>query len=213
MKRYIILFGAPGAGKGTHAKKLSAKLGTVHLSTGDMLREAGYDLSTAKLISDDVMNPLVAKALESTDKDIVLDGYPRTEPQAAFLCDYFHERGIEPILISLAIPNDDMLVHRILNGKLDGTRGERPDDTEPIIRERIKVFRKETKPAMLLMCKTFGMWVVDASQSEEHNFQTILKCLKATTPFLLDFCYACHGSDMQKALMAHSCDAFKVEKL
>ena len=124
-KRCIILFGAPGAGKGTQAKKLLLK--AVHLSTGDMLRKAGFDLSTAKLIPDEVMNPLVTTYIEATEHDVLLDGYPRTVPQAEYLRDYLKEHGIETIVISLVVANDNVLVHRLLN------RNEgRPDDKERI---------------------------------------------------------------------------------
>ena len=167
-RRIIILFGAPGAGKGTQAKKLDA----FHLSTGDMLRRAGYDLSGPKLVSDEVMNPLVVSNLEAIPGDVVLDGYPRTEPQATFISDYFLAHDIKPVAIDLCVLNVDMLVARIISGK----RG-RPDDVEPVIRERLRIYKDETLPGVKVIQRHFGLWVVDGEAHEDQVHAEIVKCL------------------------------------
>ena len=95
----ILLLGAPGAGKGTHAPKLVKLLDVPHLSTGDMLRaavSAGTELGKqakglmdeGKLVSDDLVNGIVMEALngENCSKGFILDGYPRTVAQAQFVC-------------------------------------------------------------------------------------------------------------------------------
>ena len=97
--RCIILIGPPGAGKGTHAPKLVETYGVPHLSTGDMLRAAvaaGTELGKkakglmdeGKLVSDDLVNGIVAEALgdDKCKNGFILDGYPRTVPQAQFVC-------------------------------------------------------------------------------------------------------------------------------
>lgn len=104
-KNCIILFGAPGSGKGTQAKLLNR----VHISTGLMLRRKGYDLSTAKLIPDEVANQIVVEGIESVSCDIVLDGYPRTVAQAQFIRDYLLKQHIDTTVIHLAV-HDEMKV-------------------------------------------------------------------------------------------------------
>jgi adenylate kinase len=104
----VILLGAPGAGKGTHAKRLSSLLGIPHISTGDIFREeieknselgceARRYVESGELVPDEVVNLIVKKRLSQKDceKGFILDGYPRTLPQA---------RALEGIVKELSLP-------------------------------------------------------------------------------------------------------------
>ena len=167
-RKCVIMCGAPGAGKGTQAKKLDM----VHLSTGDMLRRDGFDLSGPLLISDEIMNPLVVRNIEATDRDIVLDGYPRTVPQAEFISDYLIANHFDVIIINLYTCDLEILLQRILQ------RNEgRPDDVEEVIRQRMLIYKRETAPAYEYLIEQFGQWVVDALLDADYIHQMILNGL------------------------------------
>ena len=200
-KRCIILFGAPGSGKGTQAEKL---LNRVHISTGWLLRRRGYDLSTAKLIPDEVVNKLVVEAIEGVTYDVVLDGYPRTVPQAEFLRDYLVSHDIKTVVIHLAVRDEKILVDRILRRNQG-----RPDDVEDVVVERMRVYERETLPVLNVLWPSCELWVVDASLHEEYVYRQIKQCLAGEPN--LDFCYGCHGDEWQKQNCSHTCGHHRVE--
>eukprot|EP01084_Bolivina_argentea_P249629 417981_1 len=177
--------GPPGAGKGTQAPRLVNMLGIPHLSTGDMLRAAvaaGTELGkkakglmdAGQLVSDDLVNAIVAEALSSgkCKNGFILDGYPRTVPQAQFLDGALGKGGRKiNYLIQLVVPNEELKV-RIL-GRLihkasgrsyhikfkppkvemkDDITGEplikRGDDNEESLTKRLDAFDKQTKPVV-----------------------------------------------------------------
>lgn len=175
----IILLGAPGAGKGTQAQFLMGKFGIPQISTGDMLRSAikeGSDLGLAakrvmdegKLVSDDIIIGLVKERITREDcKDgFLLDGFPRTIPQA----DAMKDAGIViDHVIEFDVP-DDVIVERMSGRRVhpssgrvyhvshnppktegkDDVTGEdliiRDDDKEETVRHRLSVYHKQTKP-------------------------------------------------------------------
>ncbi len=152
----LILFGPPGAGKGTQAKLLENELGIPQVSTGDMFRGAiknetplGLEvkaiMASGKLVGDDVVMKLVAEALQKPeyDKGYILDGFPRTIAQAESFDAWLASRG-EAIdaFISMEVP-DEELVSRLVN------RGQgREDDSPDKVRIRLGVYKKETAPVM-----------------------------------------------------------------
>lgn len=169
-RKCVIMCGAPGAGKGTQAKKLDM----IHLSTGDMLRRDGFDLSGPQLISDAIMNPLVVRNIEAMDRDVVLDGYPRTVPQAEFISDYLIANHFDVIVINLFAKDLEALVQRILR------RNEgRPDDKEEVVRQRMLVYNRETKPTYEYLVEQFGQWIVDALLDADSIHQMISNGLNA----------------------------------
>ena len=112
----LILFGAPGSGKGTQAKLLKQSLGLPHISTGDMLRErvARRDelglqvesiLQSGGLVPDETVNALVADRIEQPDSKpgFILDGYPRTVSQAEILAEELRSRGIRTVVVYLKV--------------------------------------------------------------------------------------------------------------
>ena len=125
----IVLFGSPGSGKGTQAKKLTQALGVPHISTGDMLRDrirSGKELGAAvvanmqagALVADDVVNAIVEKRLSQPDaaKGFILDGYPRTREQAEHLARWLEFRRIPEVVIHLAVD------YNVIIARLTGRR-------------------------------------------------------------------------------------------
>lgn len=146
------MLGAPGSGKGTQAARVAEEVGIPAISTGEMLRSAvaaGTELgqrveavmAAGELVSDDLMAELVRERLAADDAQdgFLLDGYPRTAPQADVLDDILSEVGA-PLdhVIFLDVPESE-LVQRAL-------ARQRADDTEEVIQERLRVYREKTEP-------------------------------------------------------------------
>lgn len=156
-KLNIVLFGPPGAGKGTQSDFLIKHFDLVHLSTGDLLRaekEAGTELGLAaqeimgrgELVSDDIVIGMIRNKIDAHHeaKGFIFDGFPRTEAQAKALDDMLNAKS-EPIvaMLSLEVPEEE-LVKRLLNrGK---TSGRVDDQDEATARKRIVVYARETAP-------------------------------------------------------------------
>jgi adenylate kinase len=148
----VVLFGPPGAGKGTQADGFAERHHIPKISTGDMLRQAvreGNRVGTAVektlerggLVGDDVMIALVSDRLEQPDtaRGFVLDGFPRTIPQAAALDAMLAERG--GVFVVALVVHADEVVRRL------AVRG-REDDAEFVIKERLAVYSRETEPVL-----------------------------------------------------------------
>jgi len=147
-----VMLGAPGSGKGTQAEVLARALGIPTISTGEMLRQAvaeGSELgarvegimAAGKLVDDALMAEVVAERLTRPDAEagFLLDGYPRTPPQAETLDGLLEARGasLDAVLL-LDVPEEE-LVRRALGRR-------RADDSEAVIRERLRVYREKTEP-------------------------------------------------------------------
>ena len=196
----IVLFGPPGAGKGTQAAIIVELTGKPQISTGDMLRmavssgselgmEAKSYMDTGNLVPDQVIIGLIEQRLKEPDasEGVLFDGFPRTIPQAEAL-----SRIIEvSAVISIEVPDDD-IVGRIVGRRMDPETGEiyhvtfkppppeianrliqRKDDTHDTVRKRLKAYHSQTKP--------LGDWYeakgllisVDGSGSIEEVRQTV----------------------------------------
>lgn len=150
----IILFGPPGAGKGTQAAKIRDHYKIAHLSTGDIFRSAIKNetelgkkvkgiLDAGELVPDQTVVDLVAEELtkETYDRGYILDGFPRTVSQAASFDGILSDQDdAVDAFLTLEVPEDE-LIRRILS------RGEgRSDDTEEGVKRRLEVYRNETSP-------------------------------------------------------------------
>lgn len=152
----IVIFGAPGSGKGTQSDLLVQKYGFKHISTGDVLRteiKNGTELGkTAKsfidkgqLIPDSLMIDILAATYDSLCpcEGVIFDGFPRTIPQAEALKQMLAERGSEVSgMLELDVP-EEMLMERLINrGKTSG----RADDNAETIKKRLDVYNSQTAP-------------------------------------------------------------------
>ncbi|MEC3913340.1 adenylate kinase [Nocardia sp. CDC160] len=150
----LVLLGPPGAGKGTQAELLSEKLGVPHISTGNLFRtniaeqtplgrEAQQYLDAGNLVPSDVTNRMVEARIAEPDavNGFILDGYPRTVDQAEALEKMLKESGKELDAVLSFVVDEDVVVERML------ARG-RGDDTEEVIRNRMRVYREETEPLL-----------------------------------------------------------------
>lgn len=158
----LILLGPPGAGKGTQAQRLVEKYGIPQLSTGDMLRsavaarspvglKAKAVMDAGELVSDDIVNAIVAERIDQPDcaNGFILDGYPRTLPQADAIEQMLEERGTDlDAAIEFAV-NDKVLVGRVLKRADEARAAGRPvrkDDTAEVFDERLREYYKKTAP-------------------------------------------------------------------
>jgi adenylate kinase len=174
----LVLFGPPGAGKGTQAERLVELLGVPQISTGDMMRaerKSGSDLgqkfdsfmSAGKLVPDELVLELIQKRLQREDaqKGAIFDGYPRTEPQAEALDQVLAKLGRKLAKVVLIdVPEND-IVDRITGRRVDPASGQtyhlrynppppgvevtqRKDDTEEVVRTRYEGYKKKTEPVL-----------------------------------------------------------------
>ena len=154
----LILLGPPGAGKGTQAKALIEAYGIPQLSTGDILRSAIAQktpmglaakevMDRGDLVSDDIVNGIVSERLDQDDcrAGFILDGFPRTIPQAEALAGMLAEKGMALDAVVEMTADSEELVRRIVNrAKESGTA--RGDDNVEVVRKRLDVYREQTAP-------------------------------------------------------------------
>lgn len=152
----IIIFGAPGSGKGTYSDEIVAKYNMGHISTGDVLRgeiKNGTELGkTAKgyidngqLIPDALMIDILAKTYDALPKGqgVIFDGFPRTIPQAEALKTMLAERGHDMGMMIEIVVDEDTLMKRLLNRAIEQGRA---DDNEETIKKRFEVYHTQTAP-------------------------------------------------------------------
>lgn len=184
--KYYILFGPPGAGKGTQAKFMVEKFNLIHISTGDLLRkemaaetplgkQAKKLIEQGYLVPDDVVVGMIENAFASNTgvNGFILDGFPRTIEQAETLDSLLKKRGDEVTkVISLAI-SDEMIAERI---KHRAQIENRADDAEPeTIRHRIATYHEKTEPLVNYYKAQKKYHEIDGAKSIEDVFELISK--------------------------------------
>lgn len=153
----IVLFGAPGSGKGTQSAKLIDEYGLYHISTGELLRDhikrgtplgktANEYISKGQLIPDQLMIDILDDVLEkeaSGKSGVVFDGFPRTIPQAEALKELLRKRGTDlHAVIGLEVPEEELVNRMLARGKETG----RADDNIETIKNRLDVYHNQTLP-------------------------------------------------------------------
>ncbi len=154
----IVIFGAPGSGKGTQSDKLIDHYKLFHISTGDVLRDnirRGTELGkTAKgyidqgqLVPDELIIDILAQVLdenkENAQQGVIFDGFPRTIPQAEALEQLLADRGTKiDAVVGLEVPEDELIKRILLRGQQSG----RSDDNEETARKRLDTYHNQTSP-------------------------------------------------------------------
>lgn len=155
----IIIFGAPGSGKGTYSDEIVKRYGMSHISTGDVLRgeikngtelgmvAQGY-IDKGQLIPDDLMISILAKTYDTAEaaapgKGVIFDGFPRTIAQAEALKQMLAERHHEMGMMIELVVEEDVLMARLLRRAVEQGRA---DDNEATIKNRFEVYHKQTAP-------------------------------------------------------------------
>ncbi len=202
---YLILFGAPGVGKGTQAKLISRKFGIPQISTGDMLREAvknqtefgkkaGEIMSRGELVPDDLILNMIKERFGKDDckNGFILDGFPRTLPQAEGLDKLMKELELPEFkCIEIAVP-DEHIITRLVSRRLCSKCGadynlitnpppankkcikcggdiiQRKDDNEETINNRLQVYNQQTAPLKDFYQKKGQFFSVDGRNSVEE---------------------------------------------
>ena len=178
----IILFGAPGAGKGTQAERIVADRGMVQLSTGDMLRAAiaeGSELGLrakeimdrGELVSDDIIVGMIDARMDQDDcaKGVILDGFPRTVAQAKALDDMLAGKGLALDHVIEIKVDEDALFARIEKRAVERRRTgtARSDDNAETLRKRLAVYHENTAPLLPYYLEKGVLRSVDGMRSIE----------------------------------------------
>ena len=187
----IILFGPPGAGKGTQAELLVQSRGMIQLSTGDMLRAAiaaGTELGlqakeimdAGKLVSDDIMIGMIAERMEADDckNGVILDGFPRTVAQAQALDAMFADKGISLDSV-IEIRVDENALFARIEKRAAETGGARSDDNAEVLAARLKVYHDNTAPVLPYYEDKGQLVTIDGMQSVEEVNKQIEACLNS----------------------------------
>ena len=186
----IVIFGAPGSGKGTQSDKIIAEFGVEHISTGDVLRgeiKAGTELgktasayiNEGKLVPDSLIIDMLAATLDAKGKDIkgvIFDGFPRTIAQAEALNDMLAKRGQEvSTVIGLEVDDAELIKRIIARGATSG----RADDNEETAKKRLDTYYSQTLPLKDFYIKEGKYAKINGVGSIDDIFANIKKAIEA----------------------------------
>lgn len=188
MATYVVLMGAPGAGKGTQAKLLQDAIGLPHVSTGDLFREnlknqtelgklAQTYMDKGELVPDHVTVAMVKDRLSQPDcaHGAILDGFPRTTAQAEALDKLLAEIDGKINIVPYINVDEEVLVQRLINrGRIEG----RADDTEDTIRTRMRVYQEETAPLLAFYRERGLLTEINGEQSIEAVQRDLVSTVK-----------------------------------
>jgi adenylate kinase len=187
----LLLIGAPGAGKGTQAVKLSEAYSIPAISTGDIFRhnvkketelgkQAKAFMDRGEYVPDSLTNDLVRDRLSQADakEGFLLDGYPRTAEQVAELDDILQAAGTKLDVVVQLTADTDEVVRRLLNRAIEQGRA---DDTEEVIRRRLEVYEEQTAPLTDVYANRGPLVTVDGLGEVEDVTSRILEALHART--------------------------------
>lgn len=207
----VIMMGPPGAGKGTQAERFARERGLPKISTGDILREgiktklaaaieAKARMDRGELVDDATMIEIVRNRLlqPDTTPGFVLDGFPRTVPQAKALDAIIDERGNGPLVVVDVVVPENELIRRLAGrricstcgtnaepseaasrpcGKCGGELVQRADDNDSVVSERLKVYIRQTQPLVDYYRERATFRVVNGAQAPErvaHELDTVI---------------------------------------
>lgn len=186
----LVIFGAPGSGKGTQSEKLIEEYGLFHVSTGDVLRDhiargtelgrvADSYISQGQLIPDDLMINILADVLDSNPeakKGVIFDGFPRTIPQAKALKKMLADRKSEVhAVVGLEVEDKELVDRLIKRGEQSG----RSDDNMETITRRLEVYHNQTSPLRDYYMSEGKYHAIPGSGSIDEIFSTIKESIDA----------------------------------
>lgn len=187
----LILLGPPGVGKGTQAKILVNELGIPQLSTGDILRSAIAQktpmglaakeiMDRGDLVSDEIVNGIVSERIDQPDcaRGFILDGFPRTIPQADALGGILESKGLRLDAVIELTADTETLVGRVANRARE-TGVVRADDSADVIRKRLDVYRELTEPLVAYYRERGLLKTIDGLASIEEVTAAIRRALGA----------------------------------
>jgi adenylate kinase len=185
----LLLIGAPGAGKGTQAEKLSAAYSIPAISTGDIFRhnvknetelgkQAKAFMDRGEYVPDSLTNDLVRDRLSQADakSGFLLDGYPRTAEQVVELDSILDAQGNKLDVVVQLTADTDEVVRRLLNRAIEQGRA---DDTEGVIRRRLEVYEEQTAPLTSVYAERGLLVTVDGLGEVDEVTGRILEALNA----------------------------------
>lgn len=183
----ILILGAPGAGKGTQAKRIAKALQIPAISTGAIFRQNMKDrtelgqkaqsyMDAGEFVPDSVTNPMVEARLSAPDVagGYLLDGYPRTIEQAFYLRDALAATGRDlDLVLEIAVELDEVVERLLKRAEIEG----RADDTEPVIRRRLEVYKDQTEPMVTHYADQDKLVQVDGVGTVDEVWERIRKVL------------------------------------
>jgi adenylate kinase len=185
----LVIFGAPGSGKGTQSELLIKRYGLYHISTGEVLRSeiakgsqlgktANDYISKGSLIPDELMIDVLASVLDNnkelTSKGVIFDGFPRTIPQAIALKKMLAERGTEVhAVVGLEVADDELVDRLIKRGKESG----RADDNLETIKKRLEVYHSQTSPLKQHYTEEGNYYAIEGVGAVDSIFASIAEIL------------------------------------
>ena len=200
----LVFLGPPGAGKGTQAQRLAKEKGFVHISTGDLLREAVQKgtplgkkakeyMDRGELVSDDLIIALIEEVFPEHG-NVIFDGFPRTIKQAEALDEMLQKKGMKVDHVLLFELSDEEIIERLSGRRIDPKTGkvyhikynppppgveviQRDDDKPEVIKNRLKVYREQTAPLIEYYEKKGILRKIDASKPVEEVYKQILEVI------------------------------------
>lgn len=186
----IVIFGAPGSGKGTQSERLIERYGLQHISTGELLRDhiargthlgkvADMYISNGLLIPDELMlevlSDLFKEHPEHIEKGVIFDGFPRTIPQAEALTKMLAEYGTDiHAVVGLDVDEDELVRRMLERGKASG----RADDNIDTIRKRLDVYHRQTAPLRNYYSELGRFHAIDGNGDVDRIFDDITDVLE-----------------------------------
>ncbi len=186
----VVIFGAPGSGKGTQSEKLIERYGLHHISTGEVLRDhiarktpigqiAKTYINQGQLIPDSLMIKILEEIIDNDPKakdGVILDGFPRTIPQAEALNRFLEKRGQKiHHVVGLEVPEDELVDRMIKRGAQTG----RADDNIETIQNRLKVYHESTTPLRDFYIKEGKYRQIHGSGSVDEIFANIASAIES----------------------------------
>ena len=187
----IVIFGAPGSGKGTQSDKLIEHYNLFHISTGDVLRDnirRGTELGQiakgfidqGQLVPDELIIDILAQVLdenkEQASEGVIFDGFPRTIPQAEALEHLLADRGTQvDAVVGLEVPEEELIKRILLRGKMSG----RSDDNEDTARKRLETYHNQTSPLKAYYQEQGKYRAINGLGSIDGIFELIKQALDA----------------------------------